>query len=76
MEWQIGEKFTVDAAGRTTTAISFRSTNTYLFNPCSIRASRSISSHGDGVIKVSPSQDLNNTKLLDLERVAHPARAA
>ena len=61
MEWQIGEKFTVDAAATYNHSNFFRSTNTYLFNSVlNSGITVDIEANGDGVIKVTPSQDLNN----------------
>ena len=62
MEWKIGEKFTVDASATYNHSDFFRSTNTYLFNSVlNSGITVDIEANGDGVIKVTPSQDLNNT---------------
>ena len=61
MNWQIGEKFTLDASLNYNHSNWFRSTNTYLFNSnLNSGITVDISSTGDGVIKVAPSRDLNN----------------
>jgi TonB-dependent receptor len=61
MEWKIGEKFTVDASINYNHSDWFRSTNTYLFNSnLNSGITVDIEANGDGVIKVTPSRDLNN----------------
>ena len=60
-EWKPTEKLTLDLSTNYNESSWFRSTNTYLFN--SVLGSGitvDIESAGDGVIKVSPSRDLNN----------------
>jgi len=61
MEWKIGEKFNLDASVNYNESTWFRSTNTYLFNSnLNTGITVDIDSVGDGVIKVTPSRDLNN----------------
>jgi TonB-dependent receptor len=61
MEWQIGEKLTVDASVNYNHSDWFRSTNTYLFNSVlNSGITVDLEANGDGVIKVTPSGDLNN----------------
>jgi TonB-dependent receptor len=61
-EWQVGEKFTVDGSVNYNHSNWFRSTNTYLFNSAlNTGITVDIESTGDGVIKVTPSRDLNQT---------------
>ena len=55
----------------------FRSTNTYLFNSnLNSGITVDLENNGDGVIKVTPSHDLNDLEFLELECAAHPAGAA
>jgi TonB-dependent receptor len=61
MEWQIGEKFTLDASINYNHSDWFRSTNTYLFNSnLNTGITVDLEANGDGVIKVTPSRDLND----------------
>ena len=61
MKWQIGEKFTVDASMNYNHSDWFRSTNTYLFNSnLNTGITVDLDANGDGVIKVTPSRDLND----------------
>ena len=61
MKWQIGEKFTVDASINYNHSDWFRSTNTYLFNSnLNTGITVDLEANGDGVIKVTPSRDLND----------------
>ena len=60
MEWKIGEKLTLDASLAYNHSNFFRSTNTYLFNSVlNSGITVDLEANGDGVIKISPSQDLN-----------------
>ena len=61
MEWKIGEKFTVDASLTYNHSNFFRSTNTYLFTSVlNTGITVDLEANGDGVIRVSPSRDLND----------------
>jgi TonB-dependent receptor len=61
MEWKIGDKLTISPSLNYNHSDWFRSTNTYLFNSVlNSGITVDIEANGDGVIKVSPSQDLNN----------------
>jgi TonB-dependent receptor len=61
MDWKIGEKFTVGTSFNYNHSDWFRSTNTYLFNSnLGSGITVDLQSNGDGVIKVTPSRDLNN----------------
>ncbi len=61
MKWKIGDKFTVDASLNYNHSNWFRSTNTYLFDSrLGSGITVDIEANGDGVIKVTPSRDLNN----------------
>jgi TonB-dependent receptor len=62
MEWKIGDKFTVAPSINYNHSDWFRSTNTYLFNSnLNSGITVDLEAGGDGVISVTPSQDLNNT---------------
>jgi TonB-dependent receptor len=64
MEWKIGEKFTVNASATYNHSNFFRSTNTYLFNSVlNSGITVDLEAKGDGVIKVTPSRDLNDNTL-------------
>jgi TonB-dependent receptor len=64
MEWKIGEKLTLDASLTYNHSDFFRSTNTYLFNSVlNSGITVDLEANGDGVIKVTPSRDLNATNL-------------
>lgn len=61
MEWKLGEKFTVEASVTYNDSKWFRSTNTYLFNSVlNSGITVGLEANGDGVIKVTPSRDLND----------------
>ena len=61
MDWNINDKFKVGVALSNNESKWFRSTNTYLFNSVlNSGITVDIDSTGDGVIKVTPSQSLNN----------------
>ena len=61
MKWQIGDKFTLDASLNYNDSTWFRSTNTYLFNSnLNTGITVGLEANGDGVIKVTPSRDLND----------------
>jgi TonB-dependent receptor len=61
MEWKIGEKFTLDTSLNYNHSNWFRSTNTYLFNSnLNSGITVDLEANGDGVIKVTPSRDLND----------------
>ena len=61
MKWEIGEKFSVDASLNYNHSNWFRSTNTYLFNSnLNTGITVDLDANGDGVIKVTPSRDLND----------------
>jgi TonB-dependent receptor len=60
-EWKVTEAFTVDASLNYNHSDWFRSTNTYLINSMlNTGITAEIESTGDGVIKVTPSRDLND----------------
>ncbi|MEO8016800.1 MAG: TonB-dependent receptor [Pseudomonadota bacterium] len=60
-EWKVTDAFTVDASLNYNHSDWFRSTNTYLINSLlNTGITAEIDSGGDGVIKVTPSRDLNN----------------
>jgi TonB-dependent receptor len=60
-EWKVTEAFTVDAGLNYNHSDWFRSTNTYLINSkLNSGITAEIESHGDGVIKVTPSGNLND----------------
>jgi len=60
-KWTIGEKFTLDTSLNYNHSNWFRSTNTYLFNSrLNTGITVDLDATGDGVIKVTPSADLNN----------------
>jgi len=62
MDWQVTDKFKVDTSFNYNHSNWFRSTNTYLFNSVlNSGITVDIDATGDGVIKVTPSEDLNNT---------------
>ncbi|HEV7608589.1 MAG TPA: TonB-dependent receptor, partial [Steroidobacteraceae bacterium] len=64
MEWKVGEKLTIGASVNYNHSNWFRSTNTYLFNSnLNSGITVGIESTGDGVIKVTPSRDLNDVTL-------------
>jgi len=61
MKWEIGEKLTVDASVNYNESDWFRSTNTYLFNSVlNSGITVDLDATGDGVVKVTPSRDLND----------------
>jgi TonB-dependent receptor len=61
MEWKIGEKFTLESSLNYNHSNWFRSTNTYLFNSnLNTGITVDLEANGDGVIKVTPSRDLND----------------
>ena len=60
-EWKVTDKFTVDASVNYNHSDWFRSTNTYLFNSnLNSGITVDIEANGDGVVKVTPSRDLND----------------
>ena len=62
--WQINEKFKVEASLNYNHSDWFRSTNTYLFNSnLNTGITVDIEANGDGVIKVTPSRDLNDLNM-------------
>jgi len=64
MQWKIGEKFTADAVLTYNESDFYRSTNTYLFNSIlNTGITVDIQANGDGVIRVTPSRDLNDPTL-------------
>lgn len=61
MEWKVGEKLTFGADFNYNHSNWFRSTNTYLFNSnLNSGITVDLEANGDGVIKVTPSRDLND----------------
>jgi len=59
--WKVTDEFTVDASINYNHSDWFRSTNTYLFNSnLNSGITVDIEANGDGVVKVTPSGDLNN----------------
>jgi TonB-dependent receptor len=61
MDWKVGEKFTLTSSFNYNHSDWFRSTNTYLFNSITNTGiTADIDATGDGVIKVTPSRDLND----------------
>jgi TonB-dependent receptor len=61
MEWQINDQLTLDASVNYNHSDWFRSTNTYLFNSVlDSGITVDLEANGDGVIKVTPSRDLND----------------
>ena len=64
MEWKIGDKFSLTSSVNYNHSDWFRSTNTYLFNSITNTGiTADIDATGDGVIKVTPSRDLNDSSL-------------
>jgi TonB-dependent receptor len=60
-EWQIAEKWKIDTALAYNHSNWFRSTNTYLFNSnLNTGITVDLETNGDGVVRISPSEDLNN----------------
>jgi TonB-dependent receptor len=60
-KWTLGEKFTLDSSLNYNHSNWFRSTNTYLFNSVmNSGITVDLEANGDGVIRVTPSRDLNN----------------
>jgi TonB-dependent receptor len=61
LDWKLGEKWAVDASFNYNHSNWFRSTNTYLFNSnLNSGITVGLESTGDGVYRITPSQDLNN----------------
>src|SRR4029078_49415 len=61
MDWKVGEKFSMNSSFNYNHSNWFRSTNTYLFNSnLGTGITVDLDSTGDGVIKVTPSRDLND----------------
>jgi TonB-dependent receptor len=64
MRWDVTEKFSMDASLNYNHSNFFRSTNTYLFfSRLNTGITVDIEALGDGVIKTTPSRDLNDTSL-------------
>ena len=77
MKWEIGEKFSVDASLNYNHSNWFRSTNTYLFNSnLNTGITVDLDANGDGVIKVTPSRDLNDRNFWNWNALRSPAGPA